>query len=69
MATKIKELTIDGFTHFISGGKIGIDMDSTESVLAKKEMFAPNISLEIAVPCAEQDKLWCEIDKHGTLLF
>lgn len=64
MATKIKELIDDGYTHFISGGAIGVDMDFAETIIYIKEMYEPEITLEIAVPCPKQDLKWGETDKQ-----
>ncbi len=63
----MKELLIaaieEGFNYFISGGALGVDMDFAETVLFLRDYQYPDIKLEIAVPCLEQDKFWNEVDK------
>lgn len=43
--------------HFISGGALGIDTWAAEAVMKVRNEF-PNVTLEIAVPCKNQDKKW-----------
>lgn len=64
LTDKISNLISDGFTHFISGGAIGVDMDFAEAVLALRNSQFPNIHLEIAVPCQGQDLKWRTADKE-----
>lgn len=45
IATKIKELIDEGYSHFISGGAIGVDMDFAETIIYIKEMYEPDISV------------------------
>lgn len=52
-----------GITHFISGMAIGFDMIAAELVLELKKYY-PFITLECAIPCKEQDKLWREQQKE-----
>ncbi len=52
-----------GITHFISGMAIGFDMIAAELVLELKKDY-PFITLECAIPCKEQDKLWREQQKE-----
>ncbi len=46
-----------GKTHFISGMAIGFDMICAEIVLEYKKQY-PSITLECAIPCKGQEKLW-----------
>jgi uncharacterized phage-like protein YoqJ len=43
--------------HFISGMAMGIDQICAEIVLELQVKY-PDITLEAAIPCKEQDKLW-----------
>ncbi len=52
-----------GITHFISGMAIGFDMIAAELVLELKKDY-PFITLECAIPCKEQDKLWRKQQKQ-----
>ena len=62
MARQIEKLIESGYTYFISGGAIGVDMDFAEAVLQAKKRHN-NIILEIAVPCRNQDLKWSKDDK------
>ena len=62
LESAVHELIDEGFGYFISGGAIGADQDFAEIVLKLKKHY-PNILLEIAVPCPDQDLKWCESDK------
>lgn len=53
---------LNGYTHFIAGGALGIDTLFALSVIKLKEEY-PNITLEIAVPCETQSKGWNSHDK------
>ena len=57
-----KIITKDGYDYFISGGAIGVDTDFAEMVLHFKKLY-PHITLEIAVPCENQDLKWNDTDK------
>ena len=52
-----------GINHFISGMALGFDMIAAELVLELKKDY-PFITLECAIPCKEQDKLWREQQKE-----
>ena len=52
-----------GITHFISGMAIGFDIIAAELVLELKKDY-PFITLECAIPCKEQDKLWRQEQKE-----
>ena len=54
MTRQIEKLIESGYTYFISGGAIGVDMDFAEAVLHAKKQHK-DIALEIAVPCRNQD--------------
>lgn len=57
-------ITKGGFTHFISGGALGVDMDFAEAVLYFRDKKHYAISLEIAIPCPNQDLKWSKQDKE-----
>ena len=59
---QIEKLIGSGYTYFISGGAIGVDMDFAEAVLQAKKHHK-NVVLEIAVPCRNQDLKWSKDDK------
>jgi len=48
--------------YFITGGALRTDTIAAEMVLELKQMY-PHISLEIAIPCADQDARWPKADK------
>ena len=62
MTRQIESLIESGYTYFISGGAIGVDMDFAEAVLQAKKQHK-DIVLEIAVPCRNQDLKWSKDDK------
>ena len=62
MTRQIGKLIESGYTYFISGGAIGVDMDFAEAVLQAKKQHK-DIMLEIAVPCRNQDLKWNRDDK------
>ena len=47
-----------GYTHFISGMALGVDMDFAETVLGFKVHYGLDISLECAIPCPNQTLKW-----------
>ena len=51
-----------GCTRFMSGGAIGADTDFALTVLKLRKRH-PDIRLEVAVPCPEQDRKWQKRDK------
>ena len=63
MARQIEKLIESGYTYFISGGAVGVDMDFAEAVLQAKKQHK-DIVLEIAVPCRNQDLKWSKDDKR-----
>ena len=62
MTRQIEKLIESGYTYFISGGAIGVDMDFADAVLQAKKQHK-DIILEIAVPCRNQDLKWSNGDK------
>lgn len=61
---KVVELISEGYTHFISGGALGADSDFAEIVIDLRKCAYPDITLEIAVPCPNQDLKWHAEDKR-----
>ena len=61
---KVIELVSEGYRHFISGGALGADSDFAEIVIDLRKSAYPDITLEIAVPCSNQDWKWCTEDKR-----
>lgn len=61
---KIVELISEGYSHFISGGALGADSDFAEIVIDLRQSAYPDITLEIAVPCPNQDLKWSTKDKR-----
>ncbi len=59
----VLSLINDGYRHFISGGAIGADQDFAEIVIELKQTLYPDIQLEIAIPCPNQDLKWNYADK------
>lgn len=53
----IKKSINEGYTHFISGMGLGVDLIAAELILALKKQNE-NITLECALPCQEQEKMW-----------
>ena len=52
-----------GYINFICGGAIGVDLDFAKTIVQLRNTLYPFISLEIAVPCPEQDYKWSDDDK------
>ncbi len=61
----VSEAIKDGYKHFISGGAIGVDLDFAEAVAHSRptNKEGEKITLEIAVPCYNQDMKWKSGDK------
>ncbi len=59
----VKLITEEGFNYFITGGAIGVDSDFIEIVLRLRNTRFPDIKLEIAVPCENQELKWNKDDK------
>ena len=54
---KIDAAIAEGFTHFISGMALGVDMWAAEIVLSRKNAGCP-ITLEAALPHSKQASSW-----------
>lgn len=54
---RISQAADCGYTHFLCGGAIGVDILCGESVLDFKKL-REDVTLEIVVPCAGQDRSW-----------
>ena len=53
----ILEAAHDGYTRFISGGALGVDLWAARAVLELKEDYRW-LELEMAIPCADQPDRW-----------
>ena len=53
----IEKAIINGYTYFITGMALGIDIICAELVLNLKEKYN-NVVLECAIPCLNQEKKW-----------
>lgn len=53
----IEKAILNGYTYFISGMALGIDMICAEIVLKLKKKYK-NVVLECAIPCLNQEKQW-----------
>ena len=62
MTRQIENLIDSGYTYFISGGAIGVDMDFADAVIQARKQHT-DIILEIAVPCRNQNLMWNIDDK------
>jgi uncharacterized phage-like protein YoqJ len=66
----IKEAMEKGFRHFISGMAVGVDTYTARLIIRlKEERPTLGITLEAAVPCPCQDKLWSDAQKKSTPVF
>ena len=63
IAAQIEELYSLGYRQFICGMAIGCDTYFAEAVLALRERY-PDISLEAAIPCADQANRWNKKQKE-----
>ncbi len=57
MFSIIEKAIINGYTYFISGMALGIDMICAEIVLELKKKHK-NVMLECAIPCLNQENKW-----------
>ncbi len=68
----VDELIQMGYTHFITGMALGVDLDFAEAVLALKKQYEGRVTilLEAAIPCPDQCKKWRSEDKarYGAIL-
>ena len=53
----IEEVIKNGITRFICGGALGFDTLAAQAIIKKKQQY-PELLLEIAVPCRDQDAKW-----------
>ncbi len=65
----IENAILMGYTYFISGMALGVDMICAEIVLELKNKYN-NIILECAIPCLNQEKRWTlvEQERYKTIL-
>lgn len=54
----------EGVRHFIAGGALGVDTDFAETVIEFRDHIYSDITLEIAVPCKNQELKWSSTDKE-----
>lgn len=55
----IEMLIMQGFTHFLSGGALGMDMFAAESIVELRKTH-PWIALEVVIPFVKQPANWEE---------
>lgn len=58
----IEMLVLEGFSHFIVGGALGMDLYAAEEVIALRSRY-PEIALEVAIPFDDQPRRWAEADR------
>ncbi|MBP3436767.1 MAG: DUF1273 family protein [Clostridia bacterium] len=60
LAQRVEVLVEEGYTHFITGMAMGVDLDFAETVLALKRKYKDMrpLLLEAAIPCPEQTAKW-----------
>lgn len=63
IAEQLEDLYSHGYRHFICGMAIGCDTYFAEAVLALRERY-PDVSLEAAIPCADQSNRWNKRQKE-----
>lgn len=64
LCNSIEMMILEGYTHFISGGALGMDMYAAEAVLTLREQY-PEITLEIAIPHDRQTAKWPQSLRDG----
>lgn len=57
--SQVEMLIQNNYKHFISGMALGFDTWLAETVISLKEKY-PDIILEAAIPCKNQDRKWTE---------
>lgn len=62
MSSIIENAIINGYTYFISGMALGVDMICAEIVLKLKKKYK-NVMLECAIPCLNQEKKWSLLEQ------
>lgn len=63
IAAQLEDLYSLGYRHFICGMAIGCDTYFAEAVLTLRERY-PDVSLEAAIPCADQANRWNKKQKE-----
>lgn len=63
LCNEIKEFYKKGYKHYISGMGLGADTIAARCVLDLKRSY-PDITLECALPCKNQDEKWSYYDKR-----
>lgn len=63
MRKEVLALIESGRTDFLAGGALGVDTDFAETVLNFRDIKYPDLHLEIAVPCPDQEKHWALKDQ------
>lgn len=58
----IRQIEVNGVTHFITGMALGVDMYAAEIVLGLKSSYN-GITLESAIPCETQAEKWTEAQR------
>lgn len=59
----VEQAVISGYRHFLCGMARGCDTWFAQAVLALKETY-PDITLEAAIPCADQAHRWRAADRQ-----
>ena len=59
LRNSIEMMIFEGYSHFISGGALGMDMFAAEAVLQLREKY-PDVTLEIAIPFDDQSAKWAQ---------
>lgn len=63
MTSIIEKAIENGYTYFISGMALGVDMICAEIVLELKKKYK-NVMLECAIPCINQEKKWSSFQQE-----
>ena len=63
MTSIIEKAIVNGYTYFISGMALGVDMICAEIVLELKKKYK-NVMLECAIPCINQEKKWSSFQQE-----
>lgn len=59
----VEQLIGEGYTHFISGGALGVDTLAALTVLEERDAN-PFLTLEMALPCPSQTRYWSARDRQ-----
>ena len=60
---EVTALIEEGYTHFLSGGALGVDTLAARLILDMKK-DVPFLTLEMAVPCPQQASRWNRADRR-----